>query len=125
MLSPPNNRYYHRQHRPLRWLILLAWFTLLWLAAIHRQDILDWWKLHSYQPPATVSQLAEQDSMTDYGRKVFYVNQPALQNRQDFSQNCPSGSTQEQTIVLGCYRSNQAGIYQPSGNCRLRGAVSG
>jgi hypothetical protein len=91
-------------------LVLLAWVALLGLAAAHRQDIWDWWKLHSYQPSAAVEQLAAQDTMTDYGRHVFYVNQPAITANGSFRAACPNDGG-EQTIVLGCYHSNQNGIY--------------
>lgn len=111
MLSPPNNQTYYRpRHHFFRWLMLLAWFALLGLAAVNRQNILDWWKLHSYQAPASISALATQDTMTDYGRKVFYVNQPLITAGSTFREACPNDGG-EQTIVLGCYHSNQAGIY--------------
>ena len=59
--------------------------------------------------PATVAQLAQQDTMNDYGRKLFYVNHPQITSKADFASNCPSGG--EQTIVLGCYHGGQSGIY--------------
>lgn len=86
------------------------WLTGLGLAAVHHQDIADWWQLRNYQAPASVSLLASQDSMNDYGRKIFYVNHPDITAKKKFPSVCPS-ATAEQTIVLGCYHSGQDGIY--------------
>ncbi len=90
--------------------ILLVWLALLGLLAVNRQNIFDWWRLRHYQAPAAVSQLAGQDTMTAYARKVFYVNRPAIDDKQQFAKVCPNGS-REQTIVLGCYHAAQAGIF--------------
>ena len=65
-----------------------------------RQAIADWWRLRDFQPSARVAELAEHTTMTDEGRRLFYVHHPSLDNKLTFTQNCPSG---EQTIVLGCY----------------------
>ena len=45
--------------------------------------------------------------MNEYGKKLFYVQRPLLQNLDEFRNSC---STSEQTIVLGCYKTN-VGIY--------------
>jgi hypothetical protein len=112
MLSPPNKQIYPKpRHRLGKFLILIAWFTVLGFAAIHHQDIFDWYKLRDYDAPAVVSQLATQDTMTDYGRKVFYVNHPSALDKPSFVNHCPAGSKSEQTIVLGCYHGFQNGIY--------------
>ena len=88
--------------------------TLLLMAApfvvfLKAQAITDWWQLRNYTPPAAVSSLAAQDTMTPYSSHVFYVNHPQLvSNVTVFRQDC---TTAEQTIVLGCYHPNQAGIF--------------
>jgi len=47
--------------------------------------------------------------MSSYARHVFYVNHPALEsNPTQFRADCTQS---EKTIVLGCYHSNQAGIF--------------
>lgn len=79
------------------------------LIGTHRYAIYDWVKLHNYMPPAAIAQLATDDTMTSYARHVYYVNHPQLEDRQVFAPHCPSGT--EQTVVLGCYQSNQAGIH--------------
>lgn len=79
---------------------------LVWWKA---QALSDWWALRNYSPPSPIESLASQDTMTDYARHVFYVNHPDLQsNISQFRSDC---SIAEQAIVLGCYHSNQDGIF--------------
>lgn len=80
------------------------------LAVGKQRAIADWWQLRNYQPPTVIAQIATQDSLTDQARRVFYVNHPTINDRASFMRFCPSGS-REQTIVLGCYQSDQAGIF--------------
>jgi hypothetical protein len=76
---------------------------------INRQSLYDWWRLRSYQPPAAVQQLAAQDTMTDYAKRLFYLNRPQLLSSvKSFREHCPDS---RDTVVLGCYHPNQAGIY--------------
>lgn len=93
--------------RKLSWLILLALLISLSVAWAKRYDLLDWWRLRNYVPPARIVQLANDTTMTDEGRKLFYVNHPELNDELAFNQNC---TISEQSIVLGCYISGQ-GIY--------------
>jgi hypothetical protein len=94
-------------------LAIFSWAVLLLVPVVavvgwtQRQDIEDWYRLRDYQPPAEVAKLATDTTMTDDGRKLFYVYRPQLEGRETFSANCVHG---EQTIVLGCYVS-QTGIY--------------
>lgn len=73
------------------------------------KTIYDWWRLHDYTPPADIAQLASDTTMTPYAKRMFYLNHPSLEKSDAFNQHCPSGG--EKTIVLGCYHSNQAGIF--------------
>lgn len=87
-------------------LVLLA---LPFLVFFKAQALVDWWQLRNYTPPAAVSSLAKQDTMTDYATHVFYVNHPDLETSSDqFRTDC---NASEKTIVLGCYHGNQAGIF--------------
>lgn len=91
-------------------LIAVALWATLLAAIVQRQAILDWWKLYDYTPPAAISALATTDTMTAYARHLFYVNHPKLlSNRTTFTQDCPVNV--EKTIVLGCYKPNDGGIY--------------
>lgn len=87
-------------------LVLMAAPFFLWWKA---QALTDWWMLRGYVAPATVSALADQDSMTPYARRIFYVNHPSIVvEPARFRQAC---SVSEKTIILGCYRSNQNGVF--------------
>lgn len=82
---------------------------LVVLFASNLQTITDWWRLWGYQPPAAISQLADQDTMTPYARHLFYLNRPELLSTVvNFRQKCPES---EDTIVLGCYHPGENGIY--------------
>ncbi len=48
--------------------------------------------------------------MTDKARRIFYVNKPQIENKSSFAKSCPN-SSKEQSIVLGCYHSDQDGIF--------------
>ena len=90
---------------------ICLWFGLLSWAVVNRQAIVDWWRLRGYQPSSAIVSLAQQTTMTDYGRKIFYVNQPEVASKTDFAVACDKTEHEEQTIVLGCYHGNQGGIY--------------
>jgi uncharacterized coiled-coil DUF342 family protein len=76
-------------------------------AYFQRQQIYDWYRLRGYTPPAEISALAEATTMNSDGRRLFYINQPDIQEKEEFSQNC---TVAEESIILGCYVSN-SGIY--------------
>jgi hypothetical protein len=78
--------------------------------AVERQNLSDWWRLRGYQAPATVAQLATQTTMDAYARKIFYVNHPDIESKNSFYNSCPNNGG-EKTVVLGCYHSNQRGIF--------------
>lgn len=107
---PPQVPRRHRGRAFLSLLILLLWLAALGLVAFNRHNILDWWKLEHYQPSAAVATLAGQDTMTGYSRKIFYVNHPQIDAKSTFSKSCPDNGG-EQTIVLGCYRAGENGIF--------------
>jgi len=77
------------------------------LAIFQRQNIQDWWALRGYQPAASISQLAQDTTMTDKSKRVFFLNDPKVQEKAVFYESCKFG---ENTIVLGCYIKNE-GIY--------------
>lgn len=71
------------------------------------QAIFDWWRLRDYQPPAAIAELASSTTMTPEAERLFYVFHPQLDDKSIFNEHC---TNREQTIVLGCYVTNQ-GIY--------------
>jgi hypothetical protein len=83
-------------------LLLLLTAGFIW-AALNVQGISDWWVLRNYVPSAAVAELATQASLNDEGRRLFYVYDPQFLPKEDFFGKCDIG---EETIVLGCYISN-------------------
>jgi len=71
------------------------------------QAISDWYILRNYTPPARVVELADQTTMQDKTRQIFYINRPSLDDKQTFNAHCQAS---EKTIVLGCFIDRQ-GIY--------------
>lgn len=86
--------------------ILLACNAAVW---VERQNIADWWKLRNYTPPTAIASLAGDTTMTDYSKRMFYVNHPVLEDKQAFNEHCSDKG--EETAVLGCYHGNRQGIY--------------
>ncbi len=82
-------------------ILLVAWFQ--------RQALYDWARLRSYQPPASIVQLANETTMASAARHIFFVQRPELDDKAAFSGHC--GNQNEKTIVLGCYIPPQRGVY--------------
>lgn len=82
-------------------LISTILLVVLIFGAIKHQDVLDWWKLKDYNPPSSVSALADATTMTAQSRRLFYVSHPKIESATAFNKNCQV--KQEKTIVLGCY----------------------
>jgi len=93
--------------RPLASLLLVL--AVIAAGLSQAQTMSDWWRLRDYTPPIAVSQLADQTSMTELGRHLFYLNHPGVETKVNFRQVCPDYG--EKTIVLGCYKSVQNGIH--------------
>ena len=111
MLPQTNNLYPQPKKRHLTSSLLTALVGVLIIVTgvTQRQNIYDQWKLHGYTAPAIVAELATQDSMTGYARKIYYVNHPQVIIGSQFNQACPNNGG-EKTIILGCYRGGQQGI---------------
>ncbi len=89
---------------------LLFWMGLVLVVGLgifKQQDIFDWYALRGYTPPAALQSIASDTTMNATGRKLFYVNKPALQEKAAFYKSCEEGET---TIVLGCYKP-KSGIF--------------
>lgn len=85
---------------------VMAGSVVLWM---QRERVLDWWYLRGYEPSAEIGTLADNTMMTDYARRLFFVNHPTLDDKVAFNQNC-SGIIEE-VAVLGCYHGDRLGIY--------------
>lgn len=75
----------------------------------NRYTITDWYYLNNYEPQEQIKILAENSGFNEYGTKLFYVNNPKLSNKEDFSNECVNDK--EKSIVLGCYTGNRIYIY--------------
>ncbi len=64
------------------------------------QAITDYFRLRGYDPPKRIVELADETTMQDDTRRIFYVNHPALSDKAEFNTEC---RTTEQSIILGCY----------------------
>ncbi len=89
------------------------------LAVTQRYSILDWWALRDYTPPARVVTLADQTTMQDATRRVFYANHPELDDKTAFRERCRI----EQSIVLGCYQSRGGIFLLDVTDPRLKGVI--
>lgn len=88
-------------------LVSLVVFAASIFFILRQDDVIDWWLLREYEPPAEIAMLAENTTMTELGERYFFVYQPTLLDRDTFRQSC---TVAEKSIVLGCYVSRQ-GIY--------------
>ncbi len=75
---------------------------VLWLFSAYGQLASDWFALLDYQPPPEISKIQQNIKLTNYGQRLFFVHNPQLVGRDQFSTVCP---VQEFAIVLGCYHS--------------------
>ncbi|QQS18431.1 hypothetical protein IPL68_07670 [Candidatus Saccharibacteria bacterium] len=90
-------------------IFLLVWFGALGALYVNQQRITDWWKLRGYFPSSAVAAIARSTQMNDHGTHLFYVNKPQLLESSTFSKECPIAA--EKTIILGCYKGGDRGIY--------------
>jgi len=90
-----------------RLLYLLIPLTLVGILYWQRLALFDAWRLHNYTPPADIVALADSTTMKDGAKRLFYVYHPVVLDKTLFNMYCRDD---EQTIVLGCYRSVK-GIY--------------
>lgn len=76
--------------------------------ALHHEDIIFAYKLRGYTPDKEIVALADNTTMLDSSRKLFYVNRPVIADNELFNDKCREN---QHSIVLGCYLSGQSGIY--------------
>lgn len=96
-----------KKYKIVRILGLLFVFGLIIFTFSARQNIEDWWRLRDYSPPGVIADLAAATTMNDHGRKLFYLYEPVLNDKQSFNENCKDS---EKSVVLGCYVS-KTGLY--------------
>ncbi|MBP9813266.1 hypothetical protein KBC51_02380 [Candidatus Saccharibacteria bacterium] len=84
----------------------------------NKYEVYDYFALKNYTPSPQVASLASSSGMNTKGQKIFYVNDPRLSDRQEFSTEC--SNNKEQTIVLGCYTGRNIYIFDVT-DSRLNG----
>lgn len=107
------------------WLLTNLFLTAALVGAgyfvvVFRQDIQDWWALRNYTPAANIVALADETAMAGYGRDMFYVSQPKVEDSESFNLHCTH--TGEKTVVLGCYVAQRIYLYNVT-DPRLDGVV--
>ena len=98
-----------KTHRIRVLVLLLVWLGFLGVLYANQQRVVDWWKLRGYTPSADVTAIAQATKMNELGTHLFYVNRPQLMEAATFSKECPIAA--EKTIILGCYKGGDKGIY--------------
>jgi hypothetical protein len=95
---------------PSGFLVFISVFLIVLIVILLiRQRIFDAIKLYHYTPPSEIVLLANEDTMNNYTKHVFYVNHPmVVPTVGAFRIYCPEDETD---IVLGCYHVGQNGIY--------------
>jgi hypothetical protein len=84
------------------------------------QELVDSIRLLGYQPPPDIVAMATKTTMTDAGRRLFYLNQPTIETRKSSLNLCKSS---EHTIVLGCYVTTKGIFLQAVTDPRLDGVM--
>lgn len=93
--------------RRFRYIFPLVIMVVIAAGFFFRQDISDWYRLRDYSAPSSVAGLAKRTTMTDEGKKLFYVSHPNIYGKVEFNRYC---NFNELSIILGCYVSNR-GVY--------------
>ncbi len=86
--------------------LFLAAGGLLW---VHHEWLGDTIVLRSYDAPQQITSLADETAMTNYGKRLFFVNKPELNDKTLFNEHCQHVSTD--AAVLGCFKGNRQGMY--------------
>lgn len=73
-----------------------------------QQDIRDYLRLRGYTPPSEIAALADDTTMANETRRLFYLNHPEIVEKDIFNAHCRDN---EHTIVLGCFLPGQQRIY--------------
>jgi hypothetical protein len=103
-------------------LFLAVLLALVGVLFWQRQAVSDWIQLYGYKPPAQITALANQTTMTNNAQHLFYLNQPTIATKTTFANHCKAI---EKTIVLGCYHGGQNGIFilEINDNSELHGVM--
>jgi len=91
----------------ISWSLLVIVVGVGIFALANFQSISDYLRLRNYDPPQRIEKLADDTTMDENTRRLFYVNHPQLSDKAEFNSEC---RTTEESIILGCYVANK-GIF--------------
>ncbi|MFT4030049.1 MAG: hypothetical protein QM675_09245 [Protaetiibacter sp.] len=83
-----------------------------------RQAYADQFVVWTEPPSESIEQLAEELTLTETGRRIFFASRPRIEDASDFQEHC----TVEAGIVLGCYYRWQIYVYEVTDE-RLAGTI--
>ncbi len=96
-----------------KFLVSIATIFLLIFAAVwfwsNKYTVYDFITLRGYSPSPQIEALAVNSGMNEKGKKLFYVNDPKVSDRQEFATECENNK--EQSIVLGCYNGKNIFVF--------------
>lgn len=70
-------------------------------ALFNWQNLVDRFVASTYRPSSEMQQTVDMLQLTDEGKFYFFAAQPALNDREDFNNNCTHRD--KESIILGCY----------------------
>lgn len=85
--------------------LLVAAVVGIWQHQLIADSVRAW----QFEPSPAVSRLADDTTMTERGRMLFYASQSQLQPAEQFNQSCEN--VEKSSAVLGCYANRQIFIY--------------
>jgi hypothetical protein len=86
--------------------------------AQRRQAYADQWIVWTEPPAPRIEQLAEDLTLTETGRRIFFASRPQIDEASDFREHCPL----EAGVVLGCYGGGLIYVFDVTDE-RLSGTV--
>jgi len=114
-----------RRRRPGRWiagavvvLLVAAVVAVAPWDAQRRQAYADQWVVWTEPPAARIESLAEELTLTETGRRIFFASRPRIDTASDFQEHCPL----EGGVVLGCYGGGTIYVFDVTDE-RLAGTV--
>ena len=90
------------------------------LALANFQAISDYFRLRNYDPPARIKELADETTMRDDTRRIFYINHPKLSDKAEFNGEC---RTTEKSIIIGCFVSGKGIFLLDVNEPKLNGVI--
>lgn len=95
--------------RALPYVVLVALVGATIFVWLDRERLQDSLILRGYTPAVEIQNLAADTAMTEYAKRLFLVNKPALNDKVALNTNCKDLA--EEAAVLGCFKGDRQGIY--------------